>query len=82
MKVAEIKKGTAEIKRGLVMMAVEGAEERCEKIVADLNDQGYPDTSCQEEGDNEGDIVIYFVIDRLEVANFRAAFRAAKAQYK
>ncbi|VGQ11584.1 hypothetical protein SB5439_04969 [Klebsiella variicola] len=83
MKVQEIKKGAADIKRGLVMMAIEGEESRCEKLAKHMyTAYGYRDTSCADEGDKEGDLVIYFVIDRDEVEHFRASFKAAKKEIK
>ena len=83
MKVAELKKGTAEIKRGLVMMYIEGEASRCEEISKHMHTEyGYKDTDCADEGKKEGDLAIYFIIDRDEVEHFRASFKAAKKEIK
>lgn len=41
MKTYEVPKGETEIKRGRVMMAVEGPEERVAKVAAHLKTAGY-----------------------------------------
>lgn len=78
MKAYEVPKGEAEIKRGRVMMAVEGAQERVEKIAAYLKTIGYPSTNCSERGDKDGDIVEFFMIDRADKADFLAGYNSAR----
>ncbi len=78
MNLTEIKKGDADIKRGNVMMAIEGAESKVMVMVRSLEAAGYPFTNCAEESDDGEGIVVFFVVDRRDVQQFRADYKAAK----
>lgn len=78
MKAYEVPKGEAAIKRGRVMMAVEGPDERVAKVAAHLKNAGYPSTNCSERGDKDGEIVESFMIDRADKPDFLACYNSAK----
>lgn len=81
MRIKEVKKGEAEINRGLVMMSVEGSLIGVESVQEILIDKGWGDTSCMDEiGD--GVFALYFIVDRCEVTTFRADFKKAKNSLK
>jgi len=77
-KAYEVKKGDAEIKRGLVMMAIEGPSELVETISKALEAEGYASTKCSDEGDNDGEIIEYFMISRTNKADFMHTYKTAK----
>lgn len=78
MKVYEIKKGEAEIQRGRVLMAIEGPESQIEAVEAKLVEADFDSTDCAEDGDKDGDMVIFFVVDRWDIKAFREEFKKAK----
>jgi hypothetical protein len=74
MHITEVKKGEAEIKRGLVMMAIEGTREQLDTIEKLVS---YPSTQCRDEVD--GDIFAdYYMIRRNQKIDFVAEYKAAK----
>lgn len=79
MRIKEIKKGQAEIERGQVLMSVEGSLEEVEAVQIILNEQGYKDSACLDEIEDEV-YALYFVMERSEVANFKSAFKKAKKE--
>lgn len=78
MNITEIKKGEADIKRGKVLMAIEGEEQKVMSVVKSLKGLGYEFTDCAEESQCGELIVVFFVVDRLDVKAFRADYRANK----
>ena len=78
MKVTEIKKGEADIQRGKVLMAIEGEEYKVMSVVKALKALGYEFTDCAEESECGELIVVFFVVDRLDVKAFRADYKANK----
>lgn len=79
MRIKEIKKGEAEIKRGQVLMSVEGSLKDVEAVQVILKEEGYEDTACLDEIEDEI-YALYFVMERNEVSNFKAAFKKAKKE--
>ena len=79
MKIYEVSKGDAGIRRGLVMMAIEGHQEAIQAIKDGLEASGYPSTDCADYGDNDGDLIEYFMISRSSVADFRSCYRNIKS---
>ena len=78
MKLYEVAKQGAEIRRGLVLMALEGAEQAVEGVRVGLESLGFPSTQCAERGDNAGDMVEFFAVRRSDMAEFKAAYRSVK----
>ena len=78
MKLVEIKKGEADIKRGQVMMAVEGQEDQVMAMVRSLKAAGHEFSDCAEESDDGEGLVAFFMIDRRDVKAFKADYKAAK----
>lgn len=78
MKAYEISKNEADIPRGRVMMAVEGLEDSVAAIVKEMELAGYPSTQCADVGDNDGEIIEYFMIARANKADFMNNYKAAK----
>lgn len=79
MRIKEIKKGTAEIKRGHVLMSVEGPIEGVEAVQAIMKSAGWEDSSCIDEIE-DGVYSLTYVVDRNEVADLKAEFKRAKAK--
>ena len=77
MKAYEVKKGEAEIKRGRVMMAIEGEEAKVNEI-DEVMAQMFGSCDVEEEGDKEGEIVVYFMIDRSEKKDFMNEYKKLK----
>lgn len=77
MRIKEIKKGEAEIKRGLVMMSIEGSLSEVEAMQASLKEAGWKDSDCLDEIEDEV-YALYFVMDRDEVTGFKKSFKEAK----
>lgn len=78
MKSYEIKKGEADIRRGLVLMAIEGAQDEIRVVRCGLESSGFPSTDCGEYGDKEGDIVEFFMVRRSDLPEFKMHFRSLK----
>ena len=70
MNLTEIKKGEADIQRGKVLMT----------LVKTLKGLGYEFTDCAEESECGELIVVFFVVDRLDVKDFRVAYKANKGE--
>ena len=79
MKIYEVPKGDAGIRRGLVMMAIEGHQDAIQAIKDGLEASGYPSTDCADYGDNDGDLIEYFMVSRSSVVDFKGCFRCIKA---
>jgi hypothetical protein len=79
MKCIELKKSDSGITWGKVLMAIEGEKSRIEAIEAKLIDEGFTSTQCAEDGDKDGDLAIFYVVNRDEVADFRKAWKTVKA---
>lgn len=80
MRATEIKKHAAQFgnnDRGRILMAIDGSEVEVRKVQAAL-DAEFTNTSCEEEGDNEGEISISYMIDRNEKKDFMFAYTTAK----
>jgi hypothetical protein len=78
MKAYEITKGTAEIARGRVMMAIEGKESKVAQIVEAMQSEGYYSTQCADMGDKDGDIIEYFIIARNDKKDFVETYKSFK----
>jgi len=78
MKAYEIKKGEADIPRGRVMMAIEGAENAVAAIVGAMRKEGYYSTQCADVGDADGEIVEYFMIARADKSDFMSTYKLHK----
>jgi hypothetical protein len=78
MRAYEIPKNGAEIRRGLVMMAIEGAHEVIQVVRAGLESSGFPSTDCGDYGDKDGDIIEYFMVSRSDLPEFKMHFRSLK----
>lgn len=78
MKAYEITKGTAEITRGRVMMAIEGSEAKVAQIVTAMQGEGYYSTQCADMGDKDGEIIEYFMIARNAKADFVQTYKSFK----
>jgi len=76
MRAFEVKKGEVEIKRGRVMMAIEGDANKVDAIAKELENAGYPSTKCSEY--NDGNLCEFFMISRSHKADFMVEFKAAK----
>ena len=77
MKAYEVKKGEAEIKRGMVMMAIEGEESKVNRIDKELS-KLFDGCDYEEEGDKEGEIVVFFMVDRSEKKYFMDLYKKLK----
>ena len=80
MNLTEIKKGEADIQRGKVLMAIEGEEQKVMTLVKTLKGLGYEFTDCAEESECGELIVVFFIVDRLDVKDFRVAYKANKGE--
>lgn len=80
MNLTEIKKGQTDIQRGKVLMAIEGQEQQVMVVVQALKALGYEFTDCAEESECGELIVVFFVVDRLDVKDFRMAYKASKGK--
>jgi len=78
MKAYEVSKNKADIQRGRVMMAIEGATSAVEAISKALETEGYISTNCADTGDNEGEIIEYFMISRADKSGFMSAYKLNK----
>jgi hypothetical protein len=78
MKAYEVKKGQAEIPHGRVMMAVEGIASHVEAIASMMAVDGYQSTQCSDMGDNEGEVVEYFMIARTDKVDFMNTYKTHK----
>jgi hypothetical protein len=78
MRAYEIAKNDADIPRGRVMMAVEGLEDAVAAIVIEMGLAGYPSTQCADVGDNDGEIIEYFMIARGDKIDFMNNYRAVR----
>lgn len=77
MRAIEVKKDGADIKRGRILMAIDGPEAEVRKVEKIL-DLEFTNTRCEEDGDKAGEISISYGIDRAEKVDFMAAYKAAK----
>lgn len=77
MRAKELVKKDQSYNRGRIMMTVDGLEADVRKVEAEL-DKEFTNTQCEEEGDNEGEICISYVIDRNEKKDFMFVYNAAK----
>jgi len=82
MKLYEIKKGEAEISRGLVMMCLEGVPEEVRVVRVALEGMGYASTECTEDGDIEGEVAEFFMVRRGDLADFRWHYKDLKREIK
>ena len=82
MRLYEIRKGEVEIRRGLVMMCLEGIPEEVRVIRCALESMGYPSTECTEEGDVEGEVAEFFMIRRSDLPSFRWSYRDLKREIR
>lgn len=80
MNLTEIKKGQTDIQRGKVLMAIEGQEQQVMVVVQALKALGYEFTDYAEESECGELIVVFFVVDRLDVKDFRMAYKASKGK--
>jgi uncharacterized protein YqjF (DUF2071 family) len=78
MRLYEVAKQGAEIRRGLVLMALEGTEQAVQGVAQGLGASGFPSTQCSEHGDKAGDMVEFFSVRRSDLAEFKAIYRAIK----
>ena len=78
MKSYEITKGTTDITRGRVMMAIEGEETKVAQIVEAMKNEGYYSTQCADIGDKDGEIIEYFMIDRNDKKDFVQTYKSFK----
>jgi hypothetical protein len=80
MKLVEVKKGSADIRRGNVMLAIEGEESIVMKTVSGLKSLGYGHnfSDCVEESEDGVGIVAFFVVDRCDVSEFKASYKISK----
>ena len=78
MRLYEVAKQGAEIRRGLVLMALEGAELAVQGVTQGLEASGFPSTQCAEHGDKAGDMVEFFSVRRSDLAEFKAVYRTIK----
>ena len=81
MRAKELKKGDQTYNRGRIMMTVDGLEAEVRSVEAVLNKE-FSSTQYEEEGDNEGEISISYMIDRDEKAYFMDVYKKAKATIK
>jgi hypothetical protein len=63
-------------------MAVEGSELAVEAIASVLDNAGYPSTRCNDTGDNDGDVIEYFVISRSDKSDFMRTYKTSKKDQK
>lgn len=84
MKAFEVAKNEARsvFTHGRIMMAVEGEESKVAAIVNLLKQEGFVSTDCAEEGDKEGEIAHFFMVDRQDKAYFMQQFRLIKKEVK
>ena len=78
MRLYEVAKQGAEIRRGLVLMALEGTEQAVQGVAQGLEASGFPSTQCSEHGDKVGDMVEFFAVRRSDLAEFKAVYRTIK----
>jgi hypothetical protein len=74
MHTTEVKKGEAEIKRGLVMMAIEGTRDQLDAIEQLIS---YPSTKCRDKLCDDV-FADYYVIRRHQKIDFVAEYKSAK----
>jgi hypothetical protein len=82
MKAYEVVKGSAKgaLTHGRIMMAIEGEGSKVRNAVQAMLEDGFFDayTDCAEEGDKEGEVAHFFVIDRNDKPYFMARWRVNK----
>ncbi len=82
MKAFEVAKNEARsvLTHGRIMMAIEGEEAEIQNVVQAMLEDGFFDayTNCAEEGDKEGEVAHFFVIDRNEKPYFMARWKINK----
>ena len=78
MKLYEVSKHGADIRRGLVLMAIEGSAEAVDMVAQGLTSAGFPSTQCAEHGERAGEMVEFFSVSRSDLAEFKAVYRALK----
>lgn len=78
MRAAEVKKHDATFNRGRIIMAIDGQAAEVRKVEQILN-RNYENTMCEEEGDNEGEISISYMIDRNDKKEFMDVYTQAKS---
>jgi hypothetical protein len=77
MKIFEVAKAEAEIRRGLILIGIEGPQAKVESV-SKIISQTYPGTNCSEMGDKEGSLIDYFCINRSDKQHFVSLYKAAK----
>lgn len=82
MRLYEIAKTGAEIRRGLVMMCLEGLPEEVRAVRCALESRGYPSTECTEEGEREGEVAEFFMVRRAELGEFRWTYKDMKREIR
>jgi len=78
MKIFEVPKNEAEIKRGLILIGIEGSEFEVESVTK-LISKSYPSTNCSDVGDKEGYVIEYFCINRSDKSHFVNLYKTAKS---
>ncbi len=79
MKAYEVTKGgTDNIKRGRVMMAIEGNAYSVELLSKTMVDNGFPSTKCADIGNKDGEIIEYFIISRADKKDFMNTYKSNK----
>jgi hypothetical protein len=81
MKIFEVPKNEAEIKRGLILIGIEGSDFEVESVTK-LISQSYPSTNCSDVGDKEGNVIEYFCINRSDKPHFINLYKKAKFDLK
>ena len=78
MRVQEVKKCQAEIKRGLVMMAIEGSEQKLDTVERMIS---YTSTKCRDAFDTDM-FADYYMIRRDQKSDFMAEYKRIKITLK
>lgn len=79
MKIYEVKKGEADIRHGLVMMAIEGSESAIQALSIGLEYSGFSSTRCADPSDKDGWIIEYFMVRRSDLPEFKINFSVLKS---
>lgn len=77
MRAFEVAKNGADIQRGRVMMCVEGERESVYKVDEGLA-EFYSSCDYEEEAEKDGEISVFFMIDRDEKKDFMSLYKTLK----
>lgn len=80
MRCYESPKHGADIERGKVEMNIDASPAQMAEICRLMAEQGYHDTTCQEDARLEGEITCFWFIWRDQVKDFRETWAAIKKQ--